>query len=46
MYDVLAGKENMGTSYLLTKGKALETFSMLKSETKALQGPTMYTKNE
>lgn len=32
MYDVLAGKENMETSYLMTKGKALEAFPMLKSD--------------
>ena len=32
MYDVLAGKDNMGTSYLMTKGKALEAFPMLKSD--------------
>lgn len=31
MYDILAGKENMETSYVMTKGKALETFPMLKS---------------
>ena len=43
MYDMLAGKEN---TYLMTKGKVFETFLMLNSETKALQGPAMYTKNE
>ncbi|KAI0276477.1 FAD dependent oxidoreductase-domain-containing protein, partial [Russula aff. rugulosa BPL654] len=32
MYDILAGKENMESSYLMNKGKALETFPMLKSD--------------
>ena len=32
MYDILAGEENMETSYLMSKGKALETFPMLKSD--------------
>ncbi|KAH7923338.1 DAO-domain-containing protein [Leucogyrophana mollusca] len=40
MYDVLAGKENMETSYLMSKGKALETFPMLKSE--GLVGAVVY----
>jgi len=40
MYDVLAGKENMETSYLMTKGKALETFPMLKSD--GLVGALVY----
>ena len=30
MYDILAGKGNMETSYLMSKGKALEAFPMLK----------------
>lgn len=40
MYDVLAGKENMESSYLMSKGKALETFPMLKSE--GLVGALVY----
>jgi glycerol-3-phosphate dehydrogenase len=31
LYDILAGKENMKSSYLMSKGKALETFPMLNS---------------
>ena len=40
MYDALAGKENMETSYLMTKGKALEAFPMLKSD--GLVGALVY----
>ena len=40
MYDILAGKENMETSYLMSKGKALETFPMLKSD--GLVGALVY----
>ncbi len=40
MYDILAGKENMESSYLMNKGKALETFPMLKSE--GLVGALVY----
>lgn len=40
MYDILAGKENMESSYLMTKGRALETFPMLKSE--GLVGALVY----
>lgn len=40
MYDLLAGKENMESSYLMSKGKALETFPMLKSE--GLVGALVY----
>ncbi|TFK34145.1 DAO-domain-containing protein [Crucibulum laeve] len=40
MYDVLAGKENMETSYVMSKGKALETFPMLKSD--GLVGAVVY----
>ncbi|KAF9474285.1 DAO-domain-containing protein [Pholiota conissans] len=40
MYDVLAGKENMESSYLMSKGKALETFPMLKSD--GLVGAVVY----
>ncbi|KAK7035830.1 glycerol-3-phosphate dehydrogenase [Favolaschia claudopus] len=40
MYDILAGEENMESSYLMSKGKALETFPMLKSE--GLVGAVVY----
>ncbi|THG97258.1 hypothetical protein EW145_g7650, partial [Phellinidium pouzarii] len=40
MYDVLAGKENMETSYVMSKGKALETFPMLKQD--GLVGAIVY----
>lgn len=40
MYDILAGKENMESSYLMSKGKALEMFPMLKSE--GLVGAVVY----
>ena len=40
MYDILAGKENMETSYVMSKGKALETFPMLKSD--GLVGAVVY----
>jgi glycerol-3-phosphate dehydrogenase len=40
LYDLLAGKENMETSYLMSKGKALETFPMLKSD--GLVGALVY----
>ncbi len=40
MYDVLAGKQNMESSYLMSKGKALETFPMLKSD--GLVGALVY----
>lgn len=40
MYDILAGKENMESSYLMTKHRALETFPMLKSE--GLVGALVY----
>ncbi|KAI0357605.1 DAO-domain-containing protein [Trametes cingulata] len=40
MYDILAGKENMESSYLMSKGKALETFPMLKQE--GLVGALVY----
>lgn len=40
LYDVLAGKENMETAYVMSKGKALETFPMLKSE--GLVGAVVY----
>lgn len=31
MYDLLAGSANMESSYVLGKGKALESFPMLKA---------------
>ncbi|KAL7279835.1 hypothetical protein ACG7TL_006242 [Trametes sanguinea] len=40
MYDLLAGKENMESSYLMSRGKALETFPMLKQE--GLVGALVY----
>ena len=40
MYDLLAGKENMESSYLMSKGKALETFPMLKQD--GLVGALVY----
>ncbi|KAH7885511.1 FAD dependent oxidoreductase-domain-containing protein [Phlebopus sp. FC_14] len=40
MYDMLAGKENMESSYLMSKGKALEMFPMLKSD--GLVGAVVY----
>ncbi|KAH9810888.1 glycerol-3-phosphate dehydrogenase [Melampsora americana] len=40
MYDLLAGSENMETSYLVGKGKALENFPMLKSD--GLCGAVVY----
>ncbi|GAA5992181.1 hypothetical protein JCM11641_007789 [Rhodosporidiobolus odoratus] len=40
MYDLLAGKANMESSYLLGKGKALEAFPMLKSD--GLTGAVVY----
>ena len=44
MYDVLAGKENMESSYLMSKGKALETFPMLKAD--GLVGALVYYDGE
>ncbi|OBZ69059.1 Glycerol-3-phosphate dehydrogenase, mitochondrial [Grifola frondosa] len=40
MYDILAGKENMESSYLMSKGMALETFPMLKGD--GLVGALVY----
>ncbi|KAG5634611.1 hypothetical protein H0H81_001380 [Sphagnurus paluster] len=40
MYDLLAGKENMESSYLMSKGKAMETFPMLKTD--GLVGALVY----
>ncbi|KIK55114.1 hypothetical protein GYMLUDRAFT_62718 [Collybiopsis luxurians FD-317 M1] len=40
MYDLLAGSENMSSSYIMTKSKALETFPMLKQD--GLVGAVVY----
>ncbi|KAI5784736.1 FAD dependent oxidoreductase-domain-containing protein [Geopyxis carbonaria] len=40
VYDLLAGKENLESSYFLTRGKALEAFPMLKGE--GLAGALVY----
>ncbi|KAK4047481.1 mitochondrial glycerol-3-phosphate dehydrogenase [Microbotryomycetes sp. JL201] len=40
MYDILAGKQNMESSYVLGKGKALEAFPMLKAD--GLRGAVVY----
>lgn len=40
MYDILAGGENMESSYLMSKGKALEAFPMLKAD--GLVGAVVY----
>lgn len=40
MYDFLAGSENMESSYVLSRGKAMEAFPMLKSE--GLVGAVVY----
>lgn len=40
MYDLLAGSENMESSYVLSRGKAMEAFPMLKSE--GLAGAVVY----
>ncbi|KAG9048637.1 mitochondrial glycerol-3-phosphate dehydrogenase [Tulasnella sp. UAMH 9824] len=39
-YDFLAGKENMESSYLMSKGKALDAFPMIKSD--GLVGAVVY----
>ena len=39
-YDMLAGKENLESSYFLTRGKALEAFPMLREE--GLVGALVY----
>jgi glycerol-3-phosphate dehydrogenase len=44
MYDVLAGKENMETSYLMSRGKTLEMFPMLKAD--GLVGSLVYYDGE
>ena len=40
MYDMLAGSENMESSYVLSRGKALEAFPMLKAQ--GLAGAVVY----
>ncbi|KAF8523298.1 FAD dependent oxidoreductase, partial [Hysterangium stoloniferum] len=40
MYDFLAGGENMGSSYVMSKGKAVEAFPMLKTD--GLVGAVVY----
>jgi glycerol-3-phosphate dehydrogenase len=40
VYDLLAGQENLESSYFLTRGKALEAFPMLKG--KGLAGALVY----
>jgi glycerol-3-phosphate dehydrogenase len=40
VYDLLAGKENLESSYFLTRGKALEAFPMLKGD--GLAGALVY----
>ena len=40
VYDLLAGKQNLESSYFLTRGKALEAFPMLKSD--GLAGALVY----
>ncbi|KAJ1971357.1 mitochondrial glycerol-3-phosphate dehydrogenase, partial [Dimargaris cristalligena] len=39
-YDILAGKQGLESSYLLTRGKALEAFPMLKKD--RLKGALVY----
>ncbi|GAA5998942.1 glycerol-3-phosphate dehydrogenase [Rhodotorula paludigena] len=40
LYDILAGKANMESSYVMGKGKALEAFPMLKGD--GLRGAVVY----
>jgi hypothetical protein len=40
MYDILAGSENIESSYFLTRSKALDAFPMLKKE--GLKGALVY----
>jgi len=44
MYDILAGKQNMESSYVLGAGKALEAFPMLKKD--GLCGAVVYYDGE
>lgn len=40
LYDILAGGENMESSYIMSKGKALEAFPLLKAD--GLVGAMVY----
>ena len=40
MYDILAGSQNMESSYLMSSGKVIEAFPMLKKE--GLVGAVVY----
>jgi hypothetical protein len=40
LYDMVAGRQNMESSYVLSRGKALEAFPMLKSD--GLVGAVVY----
>jgi glycerol-3-phosphate dehydrogenase len=40
VYDILAGKKGLSSSYFMSKEKALETFPTLKSEN--LKGAIVY----
>jgi glycerol-3-phosphate dehydrogenase len=40
VYDILAGSENIESSYFLTRSKALDAFPMLKKE--GLKGALVY----
>jgi glycerol-3-phosphate dehydrogenase len=40
LYDILAGPENMESSYIIGKGKALDIFPMLKAD--GLVGAVVY----
>lgn len=44
MYDVLAGSQNMESSYAIGRGKAMEAFPMLKGE--GLAGAVVYYDGE
>lgn len=44
MYDMLAGSENMESSYAIGRGKALEAFPMLKGD--GLAGAVVYYDGE
>jgi glycerol-3-phosphate dehydrogenase len=40
MYDILAGSENIESSYFLTRSKALDAFPMLRKD--GLKGALVY----
>lgn len=44
LYDVLAGKQNMEGSYLMSRGKTLEQFPLLKDAN--LRGSLVYYDGE